>query len=133
MKITGEIKKSDDEQRLIFGWASVAADENGNAIIDSQGDVIPIEELERAAYEFVEFSRKGGEMHQIMGVARLVESIIFTPQKLELLGISGVPFGWWVGFRVTDETVWQKIKSGEYSMFSIGGDALRSEVNDATD
>lgn len=41
-----------------------------------------------------------------------------------------MPVGWWIGFRVTDDDVWEKVKSGEYSMFSIGGTAIREEVED---
>lgn len=128
MKITGKVQKVDDDRKIIFGWASIANDANGQAVVDSDNDTIPIEELEQAAYRYVEFSRKGGEMHERTGVANLIESMIFTPEKSELLGISGLPQGWWVGFRVTDDAVWQKVKSGEYSMFSIGGRAVRSEI-----
>lgn len=127
MRLNATIKKADDEQHLVFGFASVAADETGQ-VVDSQGDVISIDELERAAYEYVQFSGAGSEMHENPDVAQLIESVVFTPQKLEMLGISGLPYGWWVGFRVTDEDVWQKIKSGEYSMFSIGGSASRGEI-----
>lgn len=127
MKIVAKIAKADEH--LIFGWASVAADEDGIPVVDSEGDVIPIAELEQAAYRFVEFSGAGGEMHSKIGVAHLVESVVFTPEKLATLGLTGeIPLGWWVGFRVTDEAVWQKIKSGVYSMFSIGGRARREEL-----
>lgn len=131
MKINGKITKADDDRHLVFGWASVSATED-EEIVDAQDDSIPIEELERAAYEFVEFNREGGEMHEVTGVARLIESMVFTPEKKNLLGIDGVLSGWWVGFKVTDDDVWQKIKSGEYSMFSIGGSAKRSDSDDET-
>ena len=96
------------------------------------GDTISIEELEKAAYDFVRFSGTGGEMHERIGVADLIESIVFTPDKLETLGLAkdALPHSWFVGFKVTDAEVWQKIKNGDYSMFSIGGHAVRSEVNE---
>lgn len=119
-----EIKKSSEEKRLAFGWASVAN------IVDSQGDVIDAEELEQAAYNFVRFYREGGEMHERGGCAELVESIIFTPEKLKALGLpeNTLPPCWWIGFYVTDDEVWNKVKSGEYSMFSIEGKAIREEI-----
>ena len=127
MKIVAKIAKADEH--LIFGWASVAADEDGIPVVDSEGDVIPISELEQAAYRFVEFSGSGGEMHSKMDVAKLVESFVVTPEKLATLGLIGeMPLGWWVGFRVTDDDVWAKIKSGVYTMFSIGGRATREEL-----
>ena len=130
MKIDGKIVKADDAH-LCFGWASVAADEMGVTVVDSQGDVIAPAELEKAAYDFVMYSREGGENHEVIGVARLVESVVFTPEKCSAMGIiQQMPVGWWVGFKVDDETVWQKIKSGTYSMFSIGGRAKREAISD---
>ena len=127
MKIVAKIAKADEH--LIFGWASVAADEDGIPVVDSEGDVIPITELEQAAYRFVELSGSGGEMHSKIGVAQLGESFVVTPEKLATLGLTGeMPLGWWVGFRVTDDDVWAKIKSGVYTMFSIGGRARRENL-----
>ena len=39
-----------------------------------------------------------------------------------------VPIGWWIGFKVIDPDVWEKVKDGTYSMFSIEGEAIREEV-----
>lgn len=125
MKIFVPITKA--EEHLAFGWASVAVDANGQVVVDSEGDSIPIEELEQAAYRFVLESRQGGEMHATIGGATLVESVVFTQPKLEALGVENVPLGWWVGFKITDEDLWQKIKAGDYPMFSIGGSAQRED------
>lgn len=115
-----EIKKIDDKH-LIFGFASVAE------IVDAHGDIISSSELEKAAYDFVLHSRAGHEMHQTKTVGRLIESIVFTKEKLKALGLpeDSLRNSWWVGFKIDDEEVWQKIKSGEYKMFSIGGKARR--------
>ena len=130
MKITGEIKKFDDNRRLVFGWASVSVDADGKPVIDSDGDFISIDELERSAYEFVLWNRDGSEMHSGDVIASLVESMVFTSDKIAMLGIEGnVPLGWWVGFKVFDGEAWAKIKDGTYSMFSIGGSAKREVIN----
>lgn len=126
-----EIAKKASAQQLVFGWLSMALDESGVPVIDHEGDVISAEELEQAAYDFVLYSRKAGEMHEVIGVGRLVESMVFTPEKARVLGIpDGVlpKSGWWVGFKVDDPEVWSKIESGEYRAFSIGGTADRVEV-----
>ena len=47
------VMKSDDEKRLVFGWANVAVRVDGEQIIDWQEDAIDTDELERAAYEYV--------------------------------------------------------------------------------
>ena len=119
------ISKLSDDKMLAFGWASVVADEEGNAVIDRQDDRISIPELEKAAYDYVQSSRKSTEMHDKLGVAELVESCMITPEKREAMGINEGITGWWVGFRVVDPSVWQKVKDGIYSEFSIGGSAKR--------
>lgn len=128
-KINGRFKiaKSTDEKRLAFGWASIAKDENGEDLIDLTNDIIEPEELEKAAYEFVRLYREGGEMHERGECATLVESVVFTPEKMISMGIpeGTLPTGWWIGFYVTDDAVWDKVKSGDYTMFSIEGEAVR--------
>ena len=124
------IHKSDDDQMLAFGWASVAVTENGEQIEDWQEDMIDPDVLEHAAYQFVELYREGGEMHERGGAAVLVESMVFTEKKMKSLGIpSGtLPVGWWIGFKVTDPDVWEKVKNGTYNMFSIEVEAERADV-----
>lgn len=127
-----KIAKSDEEQMLVFGWASVADRADGQAVVDYQEDIVEISELEQAAYDFVQFYREGSEMHARGGfdIAVLVESVVFTDEKMKMLGIpeGTLPRGWWVGFRVTDSRVWQKVKDGTYTMFSIEGQAIRENA-----
>lgn len=132
LQCTFKIQKSDDEQRLVFGWASVAERTNGETVVDWQEDIVEMEELEAAAYDFVQFYREGSEMHERGGldIGVVVESMVFTADKMRLLGIGEgvVPYGWWVGFRVIDDDVWAKVKDGTYRMFSIEGSAIREKV-----
>ena len=97
---------------------------------DFQGDMIDPETLEKAVYDYVEESRDGGEMYKRLGVATLIESIVFTKEKMSALGIPDgtIPEGWWVGFRVSDPDVWEKVKDGTYKMFSIEGTGERVEA-----
>ena len=127
-----KIQKSEDEKRLAFGWANISIDETGEQIVDWQQDMIDPEELENAAYTFVRLYREGGEMHERGDCATLVESVVFTEEKMEAMGIptGTLPIGWWIGFLVTDDDVWKKKKNGELSMFSIEGEAEREEVED---
>lgn len=129
-----EIMKSNDDRMLAFGWASVSMRVNGEVIEDWQQDIIEPEELENAAYNFVELYREGGEMHERGGAAVLVESVVFTEEKLKAIGIPAgtLPVGWWIGFKVLDKEVWEKVKDGTYLMFSIEGEAERVEVEDET-
>lgn len=127
-----QIMKSDDEKMLAFGWASVSMRIDGELIEDWQKDIVEPEELEKAAYEYVLLYREGGEMHERGGAAVLIESVVFTEEKMQAMGIPAgtLPVGWWIGFKVLDEEVWEKVKDGTYLMFSIEGEAERMEVAD---
>lgn len=127
-----KVMKSDDEKMLAFGWASVSMRVDGELVEDWQNDIVEPEELERAAYDYVLLYREGGEMHERGGAAVLIESIVFTEEKMRVMGIpiGTLPVGWWIGFKVTDKDVWNKVKDGTYNMLSIEGEAERIEVND---
>lgn len=127
-----QIMKSDDDKMLAFGWASVAMRVDGEVVVDWQKDIIEPDELENAAYEFVRLYREGGEMHERGGAAVLIESVVFTEEKMQAIGIPAgmIPVGWWIGFKVTDSDVWEKVKDGTYQMFSIEGTAERVETED---
>lgn len=127
MNIKAKICKTNEEQHLVFGFASVSA-KDGTAVVDSDGDTISIEELERAAYDFVEKSRVGKADHDGEQVATLIESLVITKEKAQTLGIANNVQGWFIGLKVLDENVWQKIKSGDYRMFSIGFRAVRRKL-----
>ena len=133
-EIPFEVRKADPDQRMIFGWASIVT-KNGKMILDHQADMIPVEELEKAFYDYVLYDRAQGHMHSKIGVGRLIECMVFTKQKQDVLGIivkdeDGSPIeGAWVGYLVDDEGVWQAHKRGELPAFSIGGAAVPIEVN----
>lgn len=131
LELEGTISKIEPEKRLAFGWASVIK-KDGVVVEDRQGDRIEDStELEEGAYDFVLHSRDGGEQHIRKGVATLVESMVFTPEKLEALGLppDSVDPGWWTGFKVHDDKVWDGIKKGEYADFSVHGVGIRESVS----
>jgi hypothetical protein len=124
-----KVAKADPDQRKIFGWASVAAFD-GVLVVDKQDDIIMIADLEKAAHEFTLYSRTQGDMHTDIGVGRMIESVVFDQAKREA-GIVAKDDqgrtidGWWVGFLVDDDGVWEAHKRGERPEFSIGGRAQR--------
>lgn len=138
MKITKvsdlKVTKVDKDNRMVFGFFSI--NKVGEDLLeDRQLDLIETEELEKAAYDFVLNARIAGEQHVKKGVGQLVESMMFTYEKQEALvktlkdfGVENAVMdlgieGWWGGFKITDESVLEKIDSGEYPMFSVGGRA----------
>jgi hypothetical protein len=125
--LKGIVVKVDEDRRLVFGWAS-EVEKAGEAVVDTQDEVIEPDELEKAVYDFVLDARAMGDMHERVGVGRLVESMVFTTEKQKALGIDLGKVGWWLGFKVDDEGVWKRIKEGEIKAFSIGGTARRADI-----
>lgn len=126
------VQKADEDRHMVFGWASIAQRPDGSVVQDYQGDIIDIDELENAVYKYVILYRDGGEMHERGGVAVLIESVVFTEDKMQAMGIpiGTVPYGWWIGLKVTSDEVWAKVKDGTYRMFSIEGEAVREPIED---
>lgn len=129
---TADIKKvSADDQRLVFGWASIVEDEAGNLIVDSQGDTITPDELEKAAHNFMSDSRAAGFMHNGKVIGKIVQSLVVTKATEEALGVSFGKCGWFIVMKVEDPDVWARVKTGELSAFSIGGRGVRKEIHEA--
>lgn len=112
---------------LIFGWASISTNK-GQEIVDKQGDVVPTDELEKAAYDFVLYSRSQGDMHVRRDVGAMIESFVFTKQKQDLLGIDLGLEGWWVGFSVMDPVTKAAVRAGDLPEFSVAGRGRRTPV-----
>ncbi len=132
--VTTKIQKTMPEEQIVFGWSYVSVNKDAAEVVDHSGESMDIEEVEKAAYGFnLLEKRSAGEMHVESGVGDLVESMVFTKEKYQALGVDpeGRPLGWWVGFHVADDKLWKSIKDGTYTMFSIEGTAIREAIDDA--
>ena len=120
-----QIISKSEERRQVFGWAYVSKDRDGKQVQDFSGDIVPVEELEKAAYGFLKEARVGGEMHEGDAPNQLIASLVFTEPIQKALGLpEGVlPQGWFVGFEVSADT-FAKVKAGSLLCFSIEGQAL---------
>lgn len=130
-----KIIKLDDEHRHVFGIFSVS--KIGDELVaDHEDDEIDPDTLETAAYNHVLNARVAGENHDRTGVGDLIESMVFTPEKMAAMtkafadtGITvsiDIPaVAWWGGYYVHDDTVWKAVKAGKYVSFSVGGTAVR--------
>lgn len=127
-KDTGSIKilKVDEEQRIIYGWASVTT-YKGELVVDLQGDVIKTDTLHKSINEFMKGVRVGKLNHSGEQVGQIVHSFPMSKDICEALGIQSDKEGWITGYHVTDDTLWEKVKSGDYAEFSIGGRAQKQE------
>lgn len=126
-----KVAQSDSYKNLVFGWANVAFTDEGQ-VTDGQGHLIDIEDLENAAYSFVVkyADTPSDDMHLSAPFGRLVESMVYTPEKLEALGLTTdqVPLGWWVGMEVPADHH-EAVRSGKRTMLSIGGSAKLEPVS----
>lgn len=114
----------DDEQRMVWGWASVSAIKS-ELLLDLQNDMIEPDELVKMATDFMESVRTGKRMHQGEPIATVIHSLPLTKELADSLGITLEQEGWIVGVKVHDDETWGMVKSGELSAFSIGGHAER--------
>lgn len=144
-----QIAKLDDGQSLVFGFANVSVSKStakadgGEEFFDLQADAIPPEELEKGAYAFNLDFREADDNHQGSATGHLVESMVFTPDKLEKFATDPVtgevnkehlevlkkvfPTRWWVGFKMAPAS-YEAVKSGKFKMFSIAGEADRENA-----
>jgi len=126
--IEGQILKADEEQRLVYGWASVVT-EKGEPVIDRQGDIIEPDTLVKAVNNFMEHVRVGKEMHKGDQIGAVIHSMPITKEIGESLGIQSDREGWIVAFKVYNDDVWARVKSGELAAFSIGGRATKESYD----
>lgn len=126
-RVEGAILKADDEQRIVYGWASISS-VNGEMITDKQGDRIAPQTMEKAATRFMESARMAKAMHEGGKVGEVVHSLPLTKEIGQRLGIHSPIEGWVVAIKISDNDVWKRVKSGELRAFSIGGRGKRSAV-----
>jgi hypothetical protein len=121
------VVKIDDSKRLVYGWASVVS-ENGQAVVDRQGDLIDPDELVQAAHRFISESRTAMAMHDGPPRGEVVESMVLTTEVQKALGIDLGKVGWFIAMKIHDDEIWARAKAGELTAFSIGGKAKAEKI-----
>jgi len=138
-ELKADIAKVDVENRIAFGLFSVMKI-GDKLVIDGEDDQIDTSEIEKAAYEYVKDSRDAGVNHKETGVGSLIETMVFTKEKVEALKKAltdaGIPHTieidgefWWGGHYISDDKVWKGVKDGSYETWSIGGSASRTKAD----
>jgi len=116
------IFKSDDWRQIVYGVV-LAPNE-----LDSQNDWMTPADIEEAAHHYLATSRVVGTEHTDPIAAVPVESFI-APQDLDFNGRYGptrVTEGSWVlGVKINSPDEWEKVLSGDYTGFSVGGFGIR--------
>ena len=122
LKINIPIKKFDGEKRLIYG---IVLEPGTPDSVDAHGDWVSAATIELAAHKFLTKYQKAsklGVQHTMFGEIGLdlAESYI-APCNFELNGEKVKKGSWVLVTKVTDDVLWNKVKNGEYTGYSIGG------------
>ena len=119
------IEKSDSPQRVTYGVVLEPDTE------DLQGDVMTAEDIEKAAYDWMERSQHGGRMHaDLVEGAKVVESYI-APCDIPVETAEGqevIRKGSWVLAMRWPPEIWESIQKGELTGYSVGGTGVRLEI-----
>lgn len=115
-------KAGDESDPFGFVLAPILVPE----VTDLQGDIVSVEEIEKAAHGYMEDSQQGGFMHtEELGQddAVLVESYLVRADS-EIAGVV-VSKGTWIGgWRVYNKSLRKLIREGKITGVSIGGASL---------
>jgi len=130
--------KAEPDRRLVWGWASVAQRADGSLPYDTQGDVFDSPEsvraFEDAFHKYALRHRDADDMHRDFGVAKLVELVVVTPEKLALMKLApaspdtpvvGAFVGYYVPPTPEGDRLWDAVKRGDRTQFSIVGRGRR--------
>lgn len=130
LRMVGSVLKGaeNDEQRIAYMWANVSEQANGTGwdiLWDLEEQSVFEEDMEKMAHGFMKDYRVADQRHDYRKVGTVLHSMPMTKELQKQLGIppGKTHVGWLVGVYVEDDDVWAKVKSGEYAMASIGGDA----------
>jgi cation transport regulator ChaB len=119
--------KADDEKRLVYG---IVLEPDA---VDTQGDVVSKEEIERACHEFMLRSQKNDLEHARIvwrEEVAIVENYI-APGDMEFPGQTVKEGSWVMVTKVFSDSIWKAIKSEELTGYSIKGTGVRREVVNA--
>ncbi|MGK4043750.1 XkdF-like putative serine protease domain-containing protein [Heyndrickxia oleronia] len=117
------INKEEEEQKLVYGVVYEPDVE------DSHDDFMTAPEIEKAAHGFMKDARNIDKQHDFnAGVGEVVESYI-APADFTI-GDETITKGSWVLVTKASDEVWEEIKKGEITGYSMAGTAETIEKNE---
>jgi len=109
------VEKSGDDKRIVYGIV-YSPDE-----VDAQGDQASAEEIEKAAYHFMEHVQTFKLMHKGKAAKiKILESYI-APENLTIAGRKIKKGSWILVTRILDEKIWKLVKAGKLTGYSMAG------------
>lgn len=126
------VKSWNGEKRLVTAITNVVSDAEGNPVVDHQGDVITIDNLEDAFIAaFADGGiAKGGVMHtgEHRGDVDIVGYLTLSHDERIKCGFGQGPEIGIVKLRVNDAQLWADVKAGKYPEVSIEGEGTREPL-----
>ncbi|MFC9657020.1 XkdF-like putative serine protease domain-containing protein [Bacillus subtilis] len=108
------LTKEADEQKLVYGIVYEPD------TVDAHGDFMTAAEIEKAAHGFMKDAREIDKQHDFKGgVGAVVESYV-APADFEMNGET-IKKGSWVLVTKASEEIWEAIKKGEITGYSMAG------------
>lgn len=100
--------------------------------VDAQGDIYSAEEIRRAAHRFMEEFGGLGLMHRLRvnGQVKVLESYL-APADFTIGDIKVRKGTWLLAVRILSDELWEQVKDGLLTGFSIGGSARRQPEQQA--
>jgi hypothetical protein len=95
------ILRVDEEERMVYGYGT------REDVVDSYGTIIDLDSVRKALPDYMQW-RNVREMHQSSAVGT-ADEITIDDKGVQL------------GVKVVDDVAWNKVKTGVYKGFSIGG------------
>jgi hypothetical protein len=121
-----QLLKVDDDLGLVFGFAVVCS-EDGEPYVDLQGELVTPQAMMKAAVDFARGARRGREMHETDD-GDVVFLFPLTAEVAKALDIETRRTGLLTALAPSNPETLAKIKAGEYTGLSIGGEYVTVET-----
>jgi DNA adenine methylase len=120
--VTGQLLKGTDPSDERFVLGIVLEPE----VVDAQGDIYSADEIRQAAHRFMEEFGGIGLMHRLAvnDQVKVLECYV-APVDFAIAGVPVKKGTWLLGVRVLSDELWEQVKEGKLTGFSIGGSARR--------
>lgn len=107
------------DQQIVYG---VVIEPN---VIDLQGDRLSKSEIRAACHKFMQTSQRIGKEHSGVAKASIIESYI-APTDFKCNGQVVKSGSWVMAVKIHDPALWQAVKKGDITGFSIAGTGTRT-------
>jgi len=118
------LKRDSSDERYVFGVVLIPNE------TDAQGDIYSVEDVRKAAHSFMENGQRSKIMHSGRPVQGITVLETYLSKQSETHAGETFPEGtWFLGVRVNNDDIWNAIKRGSFTGFSMGGTAIKEPLN----